>query len=67
MNTNMTSMKDITNMNDKALADFVREKREVVRSTRFNPGSRDVRAVRSAKKDIARALTEVTRRTKVGA
>lgn len=59
-----TPMKDISNMNDKDLAAFVHEKREAVRSARFNPSARDVRAVRSAKKDIARALTETSRRVR---
>lgn len=56
-------MQDITKMNDKALAEFVKEKREEVRVSRFNAAARDVRAIRTAKKDIARALTELTRRS----
>lgn len=57
-------MQDITKMNDAELTEFIREKREDVRSSRFNVGARDVRAVRTAKKDAARALTELARRTK---
>ncbi|MEX0930943.1 MAG: 50S ribosomal protein L29 [Candidatus Paceibacterota bacterium] len=60
----MTTMQDITNMNDTAIVEFVREKREEVRASRFNSSARDVRAIRTAKKDIARALTELTRRSK---
>lgn len=60
----MTTMQDITKMNDTAIVEFVREKREEVRASRFNSSARDVRAIRTAKKDIARALTELTRRSK---
>lgn len=60
----MTTMKDITNMSDKDLLAMISEKREAVRTARFNPANRDVRAVRKNKKDIARALTESTRRAK---
>lgn len=59
----MTTMNDITNMNDKDLAEFVEAERETVRSSRFNPAARDVRKVRIAKKNVARALTEMNRRT----
>lgn len=58
----MTTMQDIAKKNDKELVEFIREMRESVRTARFNHASRDVRAVRTAKKDIARALTEITRR-----
>lgn len=61
----MTEMKEIKKMNDKELADFVAEKREEVRSTRFGGASRNVRAIRMARRDIARAMTELTARTKV--
>lgn len=60
----MTDMKDIKKMNDKDLASFVAEKRESIREARFNHASRDVRAVRAAKKEVARALTELTNRSK---
>jgi len=63
----MTDMKDIKKKNDKDLATFINEKREEVREFRFNiagAGTRDVRKVRAAKKDIARGLTELTARTK---
>ncbi|MFT5036728.1 MAG: ribosomal protein L29 [Candidatus Azotimanducaceae bacterium] len=59
----MTKMKDIQKKNDKDLVAFVEEKREEVRSFRFGTagaGTRDVRKVRDAKKDIARGLTEQT-------
>lgn len=57
-----TKMNDISKKNDADLAAFVHEQREVIRSARFNAANRDVRTVRKAKKDIARALTERTRR-----
>ena len=58
----MTSMKDIKKKNEKDLATFVQEKREEVRHFRFGvagAGTRDVRKVRTAKKEIARGLTEL--------
>lgn len=61
----MTSMKDIQKKNDKELASFVNEKREETRAFRFGvagAGTRDVRKVRTAKKEIARALTEMNAR-----
>ena len=58
----MTTMQDITKMSDKDLTAFIAEEREAVRSSRFNHAGRDVRAVRSAKRNIARGLTELTRR-----
>lgn len=57
-------MKDIKKMNDKDLAAFVEEKREEVRSSRFGAVNRNVKAVHTAKVEIARALTELTARTK---
>jgi ribosomal protein L29 len=55
-------MNDIAKMNDKDLASFISKKREEVRADRFSVGTRDVRAVRTAKKEIARARTEQTKR-----
>lgn len=63
----MTSMKDIQKKNDKDLVAFVKEKREETRSFRFGvagAGTRDVRKVRTAKREIARALTELNSRTR---
>ena len=59
----MTTIQDIRKMNDKDLAELIRKEREAVRSYRFSAGARDVRAVRTSKKHIAQALTEITRRT----
>ena len=61
------SYKDIQKKDDKSLVEFVKEKREAVRSFRFsNSGSatRNVRQVREDKKEIARALTELNVRQK---
>jgi len=65
----MTAMKDIKKKNDKDLTSFINEKREEVRHFRFSTagaGTRDVRAVRTAKKEIARSLTEQNARTRSG-
>ena len=58
-------MKDIQKKSDKDLVAHVNEKREEVRKFRFGTagaGARDVRAVRTAKKEIARSLTELNAR-----
>lgn len=63
----MSKMKDIKAKNDTDLANYVQEKREAVRKFRFSiAGSRprNVRQIRADKKEIARALTEQTARTK---
>lgn len=58
----MTTMKDIAQMSDKDLVSFITEKRESVRTARFGAAARNVRAIRTTKREIARALTEITRR-----
>jgi len=60
----MTKMKEIEKKSDAELTAFVSEKREVVRQARFGTGSRDVKATRTAKKEIARALTLLNSRAK---
>jgi ribosomal protein L29 len=63
----MTSIKDIQKKNDKELVTFVNDKREETRSFRFGvagAGTRDVRKVRTSKKEIARALTELNSRAR---
>jgi len=60
----MTKMKEIEKKSDAELNTFVSEKREAVRQARFGTGSRDVKATRTAKKEIARALTLLNRRSK---
>lgn len=65
----MSKYKDIQKKSDKDLRELVREKREEIRSFRFSTtggGTRDVRSVRAAKKEVAQALTELTARTKGG-
>jgi ribosomal protein L29 len=63
----MSKMKDIRKKNEKDLREYVKEKREEVRSFRFSvagASTRNVRAARAAKKEIARSLTELTARTR---
>lgn len=63
----MTSMKDIAKKNDADLTTFVNEKREEIRHFRFGvagAGTRDVKKARTAKKEIARALTEQNARVR---
>lgn len=63
----MAKKTDIKNMTDKDLVTLVTEKREALRQVRFaTSGSkgRDVKKLRESKKEIARALTELSLRTK---
>ncbi len=60
----MTKMKEIEKKSDAELNTFVSEKREAVRQARFGTGSRDVKATRTNKKEIARALTLLGKRAK---
>lgn len=53
----MTDMKTLEKMNAADLVKFIEDKREEVRTFRFGTGGRNVNAVQTAKKDIARALT----------
>ncbi len=60
-------MKEIRKKDEKALGEYIKEKREEVRSFRFGvagAGTRNVRAVRAAKKEIARSLTELSARAR---
>ena len=58
-------MKEIKKMSESDLLKMVEEKKESIRSFRFNAAARDVREVRKDKKDIARALTELNNRDDV--
>ena len=61
----MSNYKDIQKKSDKDLVSFVKEQRETLRKARFGAagaGSADVKAVRTAKKDIARSLTSLNAR-----
>lgn len=60
----MKTMEEIRKMSDKELQDLVTERREEMRSFRFNHAARDVRQVRAARHEVARALTELTARAK---
>lgn len=58
-------MKDIATKKDTDLQELLTKKREELRTFRFNTAGsalRDVRAARTAKRDIARILTELNRR-----
>jgi len=58
-------MKDIQKKDEKGLVEYVKEKREEVRGFRFGTagaGTRNVRSVRAAKKEIARSLFELSLR-----
>lgn len=58
----MNTMKEIQKKDDKGLIAYVQEKREEVRSFRFGTtgaATRNVRAIRAAKKEIARSLFEL--------
>jgi ribosomal protein L29 len=60
-------MKEIKKKDDKALVEYVKEKREEIRSFRFGTAgasTRNVRAVRLAKKEVARSLFELASRKK---
>lgn len=61
----MAKKTDIKNMTDKDLVALVSEKREALRQVRFATSSsrgRDVKKLRESKKEIARALTELSTR-----
>jgi len=61
----MSNYKDIQKKNDAELVSFVKEQRETLRKTRFGAagaGTSDAKAVRTAKKSIARSLTELNTR-----
>ena len=58
----MSDKKDIQKSSDKDLVTLVAEKREELRKFRFGTagaGTRDVRAIRAARKEVARSLTEL--------
>lgn len=61
----MSTYKEIQKKDDKDLVAHVAEKRQELRKFRFGTagaGTRDVKAARSAKKEIARSLTELNAR-----
>jgi ribosomal protein L29 len=62
----MTKMNEIKNMKDVDIATFVNEKREVVRTTNFGAAGKNTAAAKFARKDIARALTELNGRSANG-
>jgi len=59
----MTNMLDIKKKSDRELAELVKESRETVRLERFKDKfSRKASTIRTAKTEIARALTELSAR-----
>jgi ribosomal protein L29 len=63
-------MKDIREKNTADLTQFVGEKRTELRKLRFGTAGsnlRNTRATRTARRDIARALTEMNARAQKGA
>lgn len=60
-------MKEIQQKNDSDLKAFVTEKREELRKLRFSAsgtGMRDAHALPRTRKEIARGLTELTKRAR---
>lgn len=55
-------MSEIKKMKDGELLSMIGEKREVVRAFRFGTGGQNVGAKRQARKEVARALTELKAR-----
>lgn len=63
----MAKKTDIKNMQDNDLIALVAKEREALRQVRFATSSsrgRDVKKLRESKKEIARALTELSSRSK---
>lgn len=61
----MSNFKEIQKKSDAEIVSFVKEQRESLRSARFagaGAGTRNVKAVRTARKDVARSLTELNTR-----
>lgn len=63
-------MSEILKMNDADLVKFIEDKRNELQKVRFGvagSGMRNSHAIRNTRREIARALTELAKRTKVGA
>lgn len=62
----MTNMQDIRKKSDQELTELVQNAREAVRAERFKDKfSKNANVIRSSKKEVAQALTELnTRRAK---
>lgn len=57
-------MSELNKLSDQELSELVEAQRTEVQQHRFGTGGRNVKAVRTAKKNIARALTLLTARSK---
>lgn len=61
----MTSMQDIRKKTDAELTEIVQKARETIREERFKDRfSRKASVIQTAKREVARALTELTTRRK---
>lgn len=63
-------MSEILKMNDADLVKFITEKRDALQKMRFGvsgSGMRNTRSIRNLRREIASALTEFNKRSKVGA
>lgn len=57
-------------MNDTDLVKFIQEKRDSLQKIHFGTagsGTKNTRIIRNTRREIAQALTELTKRSKVGA
>lgn len=63
----MKDYKEISAMKDAELVAFVAEQREALRAVRFGKVERNTSSARVMKTNIARALTEQTKRHKTAA
>ena len=57
-------MQEIEKMSDTEIASFVDTERAELQKHRFGTAGRNAQAARTAKKNVARALTVLTTRTK---
>lgn len=63
----MTKMSEIQKKSDRELSDLIKEKREAMRQERFavaGSRGRNVKSIREARRDVARAMTAARARTK---
>ena len=61
----MKPMKELEAMSDAEITAFIEAERATAQTHRFGIGGRDVKASRTAKKNVARALTVLTARNTV--
>lgn len=59
----MKTRQELEKLSTDALTDFIQQERATVQKHRFGIGGSDAMAARTAKKNVARALTVLTART----